>query len=142
MEIYIDGACKGNPGIGGWGVFVLTNTKEELQFFGGASNTTNNQMELQAGIAAMSVVVNPDELIIYTDSKYLKNGIEIWVENWKKNNWLTAAKKPVKNKEQWQKLDLLNSKTTPEWRWVKGHSGDYGNDKADMLANRGVELYK
>lgn len=137
LEIWTDGASKGNPGIGGWGAYLVwgAHTKE---IFGGAPNVTNNQMELTAVIEALKLIRRPCPVVIHTDSSYVKDGITSWIHNWKKHGWLTAAKKPVKNAELWQELDRLAGMHAIEWRWVKGHAGDPGNERADELANMGV----
>ena len=138
INIYTDGACSGNPGIGGWGVIILDNGKE-IQLNGGEQNTTNNKMELTAAIKALEYFERRKDLIIHTDSKYVKDGIETWIINWKKNGWKTAAKKPVKNKEMWIALDDLIKKHNINWEWVKGHAGNKHNEKADYLARRYIE---
>lgn len=137
VTIYTDGACKGNPGRGGWGAF-LSYGEHSKELFGGSKETTNNQMELQAVIEALNFLNRKSDVTLYTDSQYVKNGVEKWMYNWKKNGWKTAAKKPVKNKEYWIHLDEALKKHNVSWKWVKGHSGDIGNEKADELANRGV----
>lgn len=139
LLIWTDGACKGNPGDGGWGA-LLRWKNHTLELFNGARETTNNKMELQAVIAALRVVNRPVHIVIHTDSSYVKDGITKWIHGWKRNRWLTAAKKPVKNAELWQALDELVSRHDIEWVWVKGHDGDPGNEKADELANLGVEV--
>ena len=138
INIYTDGACSGNPGIGGWGVLILNNG-EEIQLNGGANNTTNNKMELTAAIKALEYFEQRKDLIIYTDSKYVKDGIESWIINWKQNGWKTSTKKPVKNKEMWIALDDLIKKHNINWKWVRGHAGDKYNEKADYLARRFIE---
>ena len=138
INIYTDGACSGNPGIGGWGVVILNNGKE-IQLNGGANNTTNNKMELTAAIKALEYFEQRKDLIIYTDSKYVKDGIESWIINWKQNGWKTSTKKPVKNKEMWIALDDLIKKHNINWKWVKGHAGHKYNEKADYLARRFIE---
>ena len=138
INIYTDGACSGNPGIGGWGVVILDNNKEIL-LNGGDQHTTNNKMELTAAIKALEYFDIKKELIIYTDSKYVKDGIESWITNWKKNGWKTSAKKIVKNKELWIQLDNLINKHNVTWKWVKGHSGFKFNEKADELARKYIE---
>ena len=136
--IYTDGACRGNPGPGGWGALVRFDSVEK-EIFGGQANTTNNQMELSAAIEGLSILTEPCNVEIFTDSKYVMDGITQWIQNWKKNNWRTAAKKDVKNKELWQKLDQLIAQHQVQWHWVKGHSGDAGNEAADLLANKGID---
>ena len=136
--IYTDGACRGNPGPGGWGAFIRFDSVEK-EIFGGQANTTNNQMELSAAIEGLSILTEPCNVELFTDSKYVMDGITQWIQNWKKNNWRTAAKKDVKNKELWQKLDQLIAQHQVQWHWVKGHSGDAGNEAADLLANKGID---
>ena len=138
-KIYIDGACSGNPGIGGWGVVILENDNNLFFLKGGENQTTNNRMELTAAIKALQHLKNPEELTIVTDSKYVKDGIQSWIANWKKNGWKTASKKPVKNKELWLDLDSEITKHNINWEWVKGHAGDTYNEKADSLARRYIE---
>jgi len=138
IDIYTDGACSGNPGPGGWGAVLIYNgTQKEL--YGGAEKTTNNRMELTAAIESISAVKEECRINLYTDSKYVKDGINEWMPNWKKNNWRTAKNKPVKNIDLWQKLDELITNHNIEWYWVKGHSGNVGNDLADELAVKGRE---
>ena len=136
--IYTDGACRGNPGPGGWGALIRFDSVEK-EIFGGQANTTNNQMELSAAIEGLSTLTEPCNVELFTDSKYVMDGITQWIQNWKKNNWRTAAKKDVKNKELWQKLDQLIAQHQVQWHWVKGHSGDAGNEAADLLANKGID---
>jgi ribonuclease HI len=136
--IYTDGACRGNPGPGGWGALIRFDSVEK-EIFGGQANTTNNQMELSAAIEGLSILTEPCNVELFTDSKYVMDGITQWIQNWKKNNWKTAAKKDVKNKELWQKLDQLIAQHQVQWHWVKGHSGDAGNEAADLLANKGID---
>jgi ribonuclease HI len=136
--IYADGACRGNPGPGGWGAW-LKSGEHEKELFGGDKLTTNNRMELTAVIQALAVLTQRSKVVVYTDSEYVKNGITTWIHGWKKRGWKTADNKPVKNMELWQRLDQLNASHSVEWRWVKGHSGDPGNERADRLANRGVD---
>ena len=136
--IYTDGACRGNPGPGGWGALIRFDSVEK-KIFGGQANTTNNQMELSAAIEGLAILKEPCNVELFTDSKYVMDGITQWIQNWKKNNWRTAAKKDVKNKELWQKLDQLIAQHQVRWRWVKGHSGDAGNEAADLLANKGID---
>lgn len=138
VEIYADGACKGNPGRGGWGALMVADGKEK-EIFGGEENTTNNRMELMAVIQALQALKRPCQVVLYTDSQYVQKGITEWIHNWKKRGWKTAAKEPVKNAELWQELDTAQARHKVEWRWVRGHSGHAGNERADQLANRGVE---
>ena len=135
--IYTDGACKGNPGPGGWGAF-LKYKENEKELYGGESSTTNNRMELMAAIMALEALKKQSTVVLHTDSKYVLQGITEWMTNWKKRGWKTAAKKPVKNEDLWRRLDSAIEPHDINWIWVKGHSGDAGNDKADMLANKGV----
>lgn len=136
--IYTDGACRGNPGPGGWGVLIKYR-EHSKEMYGGDTSTTNNKMELTAAIEALKEIKEPCEIILYTDSKYVLKGIEEWIHNWKKRGWKGSNRKPVKNIELWKKLDELRDKHTIKWNWVKGHSGDPGNETADMLANRGID---
>ncbi|MCU7842829.1 MAG: ribonuclease HI [Candidatus Thiodiazotropha sp. (ex Monitilora ramsayi)] len=138
VEIYTDGACKGNPGPGGWGA-LLRYGKHEKQLYGGERETTNNRMELMAVIEGLRSLNRPSRVRITTDSQYVKNGITQWIHNWKRNGWRTAAKKPVKNADLWQQLDQEVAKHEITWHWVKGHSGHPENELADSLANRGIE---
>ena len=138
ITIYTDGACSGNPGIGGWGVVILVN-KDEIFLNGGDNNTTNNKMELTAAIEALKHFEKREEITLITDSKYVKDGIQSWIKNWKTNNWKTKSKKPVKNKELWIELDDLITKHNVNWEWVKGHGGNKYNEKADYLARRYIE---
>ncbi|AMS32469.1 MAG: ribonuclease HI [Betaproteobacteria bacterium] len=137
VEIYADGACKGNPGLGGWGAFLRFGSSEK-DIFGGESSTTNNRMELRAVIEALLLLVRPCEVVVYTDSSYVQKGISEWIHGWKRNGWRTADKKPVKNDDLWRQLDSLVAKHQIEFRWVKGHAGNEGNERADALANQGV----
>lgn len=141
IKIYTDGACKGNPGPGGWGVLFLGGDKEK-ELFGGELATTNNRMELTAVIEALTALKRPCHVSLYMDSEYVRKGITEWIHGWKARGWRTAAKQPVKNVDLWQKLDALvaASEHKIDWLWVKGHAGDPGNERADALANRGVEL--
>ena len=141
IKIYTDGACSGNPGIGGWGVVILENNKDNIFLNGGDDNTTNNRMELQAAIEALRYFSEKQNITLVTDSKYVKDGIQSWIQNWKKNGWKTAAKKPVKNIDLWKELDDLVENHSVNWKWVKGHSGNPGNDRADQLANKGIDYY-
>ena len=136
--IYTDGACRGNPGPGGWGVLIEYGELSK-QLYGGDVSTTNNKMELTAAIMALKEIKEPCEIILYTDSKYVLQGIKEWIHNWKKRGWRGANKKPVKNIDLWKELDELRDKHNIKWNWVKGHSGDPGNETADMLANRGID---
>lgn len=138
VVLYTDGACRGNPGPGGWGAF-LQYGHHEKELFGGEPETTNNRMELMAAIEGLSALSSPCSLELYTDSKYVLQGITEWMPDWKKRGWKTAAKKPVKNVDLWQRLDSESQRHEINWIWVKGHSGDPGNDKADELANRGID---
>jgi ribonuclease HI len=137
VTLYTDGACKGNPGPGGWGAWLKAG-QAERELFGGERNTTNNRMELTAVIQGLSVLTRPCAVTVYTDSEYVRNGITTWIHGWRTRGWLTADRKPVKNVDLWQKLDALAQQHRVDWRWVKGHSGDPGNERADALANRGV----
>lgn len=139
VEIYTDGACKGNPGPGGWGV-LLKSGGVEKELFGGERETTNNRMEMMAVIQALEALKRPCHVILHADSQYVLKGIKEWLPGWKARGWKTAAKQPVKNVDLWQRLDAMLSQTEHriEWRWVKGHDGDPGNERADALANRGV----
>jgi ribonuclease HI len=138
VEIYSDGACKGNPGPGGWGV-LLRYGKHEKQLHGGEAQTTNNRMELMAVISGLLELKRPSKVRVVTDSQYVKNGITQWIHNWKRNGWKTSGKKSVKNVDLWQQLDREVARHQVEWRWVKGHSGHPENELADQLANRGIE---
>jgi len=138
VEIYTDGGCRGNPGPGGWGA-VLRYEGKEKQIYGGEALTTNNRMELMAAIQALSILKRPCKVTLWTDSEYLRRGITEWIMNWQKANWKTAGKKPVKNVDLWQQLLIVMQPHEIEWRWVKGHNGDPGNELADQLANRGME---
>lgn len=137
--IYTDGACRGNPGPGGWGV-VLNYKGVTKELYGGERETTNNRMELFAVIAALEALSKPCTVQLNSDSKYVLQGITEWLENWKKRGWLTANKSPVKNEDLWCRLDAARTPHHIEWKWVKGHSGDQGNDRADQLANLGIDM--
>lgn len=136
--MWTDGACKGNPGVGGWGAW-LHSGEHRKELFGGAADTTNNRMELTAVIEGLRALTKPCEVTLYVDSTYVMNGITKWVAGWKRNGWRTSAKAPVKNADLWQALDDEIARHRITWKWVKGHSGDPGNEHADELANRGVE---
>jgi len=138
LEIYTDGACRGNPGPGGWGA-VLMFGDERKEIFGGENETTNNRMELSAAIQALASLKRPCDLTLYTDSQYVMKGIKEWIDGWKARGWKTAAKKPVKNADLWMALDEEVARHTINWVWVKGHSGNEGNEWADELANRGID---
>ena len=138
VEIYTDGACRGNPGPGGWGASLRYNGKQK-DLYGGEAETTNNRMELMAVIKSLESLSRSCEVKIFTDSKYVLEGMTKWMANWKKRGWKTSAKKPVKNAELWQRLDTAVQAHDVSWQWVKGHSGDDGNEHADMLANRGID---
>lgn len=136
--IYTDGACRGNPGKGGWGALLLCG-KHQKEICGGVALTTNNRMELTAAIMALQCLKKPSQVALYTDSAYVKNGIEKWLANWKKNNWRTLSKGAVKNQDLWQQLDALAAQHQISWHWVRGHSGNIGNERADQLANQGID---
>ena len=137
-EIYTDGACRGNPGPGGWGVLLIAN-QHRRTLHGGDSETTNNRMELTAAIEALNALKGGQRVVLHTDSKYVMDGINEWLPNWKKRDWKTAARKPVKNKDLWQALDEAVARHEIDWRWVRGHDGNPGNEEADALANRGID---
>jgi len=137
VEIFTDGACKGNPGPGGWGAWLKYGERER-ELFGGEPHTTNNRMELTAVIRALEALKRPARARIHTDSQYVKNGITLWIRDWKRRGWKTADRKPVKNEDLWRRLDELAARHDLHWVWVKGHSGHDGNERADALANRGV----
>ena len=139
IKVYTDGACRSNPGPGGWGVYIINGNQTE-ELFGGDGSTTNNKMEMQAAISALVHLKDSESSIeLYTDSNYLRQGITEWIYKWKKNDWLTSSKKPVANRELWIELDKLNSGMNVNWYWVKGHAGDPKNEKADELANKGAD---
>jgi ribonuclease HI len=141
VVIYTDGACKGNPGPGGWGA-LLQYGRRERELFGGESRTTNNRMELIAVIRALESLKRPAKVEIYTDSQYVKNGIETWINAWKRNGWKTSDRKPVKNADLWRELDQLVREHEITWHWVRGHADTEGNQRADGLANKGVETLR
>lgn len=138
VYLFTDGACKGNPGAGGWGVLLRYGTHEK-ELFGGEAQTTNNRMELMAVLSGLKTLNRPCDVVICTDSQYVKNGMESWIHNWKKNGWKTAGRQPVKNADLWQQLDEQVARHRVRWQWVKGHAGHTENERADALANRGVE---
>jgi ribonuclease HI len=138
VTIYTDGACKGNPGPGGWGAWLVSG-EHQRELWGGEAQTTNNRMELTAVIEALAALKARSEVILHLDSEYVRQGITAWIHQWKARGWLTADRKPVKNADLWQRLDVLAQAHQVDWRWVKGHSGNPGNERADALANRGVD---
>lgn len=140
--IHTDGACKGNPGPGGWGAVLQAGGGHEKELWGGEPNTTNNRMELMAAIMALEALKRPCKVELHTDSKYVMQGITEWMRGWKARGWLTADKKPVKNADLWQRLDAARARHEVKWRWVKGHTGNELNERADQLANRGVAELK
>lgn len=146
LKAFTDGACSGNPGPGGWGVVLqainANYVVKERELSGGASETTNNQMELMAAISALETLERASTITVVTDSSYVKDGVSKWIHGWKRNGWKTAAKKPVKNVELWQRLDTARSRHNVTWEWVKGHAGHPENERADALARAGMEPYK
>jgi ribonuclease HI len=138
VEIYTDGACKGNPGPGGWGAWLVMGPHQK-ELYGGELNTTNNRMELKAVIEALTALKRPCEVTLHTDSQYVHKGISEWIHGWKARGWKTASREPVKNVDLWQALDAAQAMHKIHWRWVKGHAGHEGNERADALANLGVE---
>lgn len=136
--LYTDGACRGNPGPGGWGV-VMKSGRHVKELYGGEAETTNNRMEMTAAIEGLKALNRACTVAIYTDSQYLRKGVLEWMDGWKRNGWKTSARKPVKNQDLWQSLDQQLERHTIEWHWVKGHSGDPGNERADALANKGTD---
>ena len=141
VEIYTDGACRGNPGPGGWGA-LLSSGEHEKELSGAEPQTTNNRMELTAVIRALEALKRPTEARIYTDSEYVRRGITEWVKNWKARGWKTADRKPVKNQDLWERLDALAAGHKIDWRWVKGHSGVPGNERVDRLANQAIDAMR
>ena len=146
LKAFTDGACSGNPGPGGWGVVLqainANYVVKERELSGGASETTNNQMELMAAISALETLERASTITVVTDSSYVKDGVSTWIHGWKRNGWKTASKKPVKNVELWQRLDTARSRHNVTWEWVKGHAGHPENERADALARAGMEPYK
>jgi ribonuclease HI len=138
VEIFTDGACKGNPGVGGWGALMVAGEAQK-ELFGGELNTTNNRMELTAVIESLKALKRPCEVTLHTDSQYVQKGISEWIHGWKARGWKTSTKEPVKNADLWQALDAAQAVHTVDWRWVRGHNGHPGNERADQLANLGVE---
>ncbi len=138
IEIYTDGACRGNPGPGGWGALLISGERRKT-LRGGEPETTNNRMELMAAIEALNALNGPRQVLLHTDSKYVMDGINNWMPNWKKRGWKTSARKPVKNQDLWQLLDEAIARHEIEWRWVRGHTGVPGNEEADALANLGID---
>jgi ribonuclease HI len=136
--IYTDGACKGNPGPGGWGAWLRSGVHER-EIWGGDAQTTNNRMELTAVIESLAALKSASRVTLHLDSEYVRNGITTWIHNWKRRGWRTASNQAVKNVDLWQRLDALTQLHTVDWRWVRGHAGDVGNERADALANRGVD---
>lgn len=143
---YTDGACSGNPGPGGWGALLIAREGDtvlkERELKGGEADTTNNRMELMAAISALEVLTRPSDIIVVTDSAYVKNGVTGWIHGWKRNGWKTADRKPVKNVELWQRLDEAQARHNVEWRWIKGHAGHEENERADALARAGMAPFK
>lgn len=139
LTIYTDGSCNPNPGAGGWGYVIFEDRHEPIEVCGGELKTTNNQMELTAAVMALQALESRSEVTIYTDSQYVRKGITSWIKGWKRNGWLTASRKPVKNQELWQALEKACSNHVITWKWVKGHNGNAGNELADKLAGRGRE---
>ena len=140
-EIWTDGACSGNPGPGGWGVYILADGVEE-ELFGGEKATTNNRMEMTAAIVALEHLPEGAKIVLHTDSQYVKDGLTKWMANWKRRGWKTADGKPVKNQDLWERMDLAAKRRNVEWRWVRGHAGNAGNERADSLARLGCEEAK
>ena len=138
VNVFTDGACRGNPGPGGWGALLIAG-RHRRTLHGGEPETTNNRMELTVAIKALNALQGPRKVILHTDSKYVMDGINEWLPNWKNRGWKTAAKKPVKNKDLWQELDAAVGRHEIDWRWVKGHDGNPGNETADELANLGID---
>jgi ribonuclease HI len=139
VEIYSDGACRGNPGPGGWGALLRYNSQEK-ELWGGEAATPNNRMELMAAIRALEALKRPSKVKLYTDSLYVMKGISAWIKDWKRRGWKTADKKPVKNEDLWRRLDEIAARHDVEWHWVRGHAGHPENERADELANRGIPI--
>ncbi len=139
VEIYADGACRGNPGPGGWGVLLRSGGREK-ELHGGEAQTTNNRMELTAVIEGLRALKGPSQVRVYTDSQYVQKGISEWIHSWKRRGWRTADKKPVKNEDLWRALDEAAGRHRVEWHWVRGHAGHPENERADALANRGIDF--
>lgn len=138
VEIFTDGACRGNPGPGGWGALLRVGGNEK-ELWGGERDTTNNRMELLAAIRGLEALTRASKVVLTTDSQYVRKGITEWIANWKKRGWKTASRQPVKNKDLWEQLDQLEQSHDIEWKWVKGHSGHIENERVDALANRGID---
>ena len=141
VVVYTDGACSGNPGPGGWGAILMSGAHRK-EISGGEAPTTNNRMEMMAAISALEALKKPSKVMLFTDSKYVMDGIKSWIHGWKKRGWTTADKKPVKNKELWQRLDDARQRHDIEWQWVKGHAGNTENERADELAREGLQRAK
>ena len=140
VQIYTDGACRGNPGVGGWGAILFSDNKEQ-ELFGSEQHTTNNRMELMAAIQGLKILKRKSSIVLYTDSQYVCKGITDWMPNWKKRGWKTASGHLVKNRDLWQELDLLRVQHIIEWKWVRGHVGNAGNERADALANFAIDRF-
>ncbi len=141
IEIFTDGACRGNPGPGGWGALLIAGARRKT-LHGGAHDTTNNRMELTAAIEALNALKGPRKVVLHTDSKYVMDGISSWMDRWKQRGWKTANRKPVKNQDLWQALDEASRRHEIKWKWVRGHTGVAGNEEADALANGGIDELK
>ena len=140
VQLFTDGACRGNPGIGGWGA-LLRSSSQQKELFGFEENTTNNRMELMAAIRGLEAVEEHSQVVIYTDSQYVCKGITEWMTNWKLKGWKTVSGKPVKNSELWRDLETVSKRHIVEWRWVRGHAGNLGNERADALANLAIDQF-
>jgi ribonuclease HI len=141
VEIFTDGACSGNPGPGGWGAILISGPHQK-ELSGGEADTTNNRMELMAAISALEALKKPSDVVLTTDSNYVKDGIQKWIHGWKRNGWKTADRKPVKNADLWQRLDAARARHSVDWRWIKGHAGHTENERADELARRALEPFR